>query len=313
MESSYDTPRSTLAVSRSALGCATSPGSTLSIAAAALTLLVPGPLLAKPQVNETEHVAMHRGSLASGVPDILVWQPADVASDSGEELLADLSMLGENAALSSDLFAYSTDLSDHETVFAIVGIYPDNHIIDATEGAVLDSYVQSGGRLYLEGGDCFNEDPDESGGYDVRPIFGLNDGPGGSGGFSGDIIGINLLEAFRFDFAYLGEVSHLDELNAATSLPILEKESGGDVLGVWESSYGAGSSIGISFEYEGLFDFPGFAGSGGEDRGGTTTRQDFLAALLDLLRNRMPAIELLSRFPSEADWAPAQTRLSSIR
>lgn len=292
MESSSSTSRS-VGFSLSPLASAASQSSTRSVATAALVLLVPGLLHANPPVNASEHAGSDPRSFAGGVPNVLVWQPSDVASGSGEELLADLSVLGEEVALSNDLFAYSSDLSQHEIVVGIVGIFPENHIIDATEGAALDAYVQSGGRLYLEGGDCFNEDPDALGGYDVRPIFGLNDGPDGSGAFGGDIVGINLLEAFRFDFDYAGEVSHIDRLNPATSMAILEKESGADVIGVWASTYGNGSSIGISIEYAGLFDFPGVAGGGdGEARGGFTMRQELLAALLNLLRDRLPAVDV---------------------
>jgi hypothetical protein len=250
-------------------------GSRFSVAAV-LLLLLPG----------SGRGGTGAAPVAGSIPNILVWQHDEVAPGSGADLLADLSALGEDAALTSDLFAYSPDLSAHEAVFAIVGIYPDKHILDAAEGAALDGYVQNGGRLYLEGGDCFNEDPETSGAYNVRPVFGLDDGPGGSGGFSGDIVGINLLEAFRFDFDYAGTVFELDELNPVASMPILLRENGGDVLGVWKQSYGAGSAIGASFEYSGLLDLPGIA------RSGTTPRQDLLAAYLNLLRGLLPAVDV---------------------
>jgi hypothetical protein len=52
-------------------------------------------------------------AMARTIPTILIWQPDHTASESGEALLADLVVLGEDAALSDDLFAYSTDLSGH--------------------------------------------------------------------------------------------------------------------------------------------------------------------------------------------------------
>lgn len=239
--------------------------------------------------------------LAGDAPAILVWQPSEVAVDSGPGLLADLTALGEDAALSSNLFAYSSDLSAHEIVVAAVGIFPDTHILSPTEGAALDAYVQAGGRLLLEGGDCFNEDPDLFGGYDVRPMFGLTDGDHG-GGFSGDLVGVNLLQAFRFDFDYLGEAFHVDVLSPVTSMSILQHETSGKTFGVWLPAYGAGSTIGVTLAYTGLHDLPGRIGapldgsgdgtSGIVARGTNPLRQELLSAFLNLLRGAHPSIDV---------------------
>jgi hypothetical protein len=224
---------------------------------------------------------------AGPIPNILIWQPGFTLSQSGQELLADLATLGEDAALDDDLFAYSPDLSDHEIVIGVVGFMPDTHVIDATEGGAMDAYVQNGGLLLLEGGDCFNYDPEVFGGYDVRPIFGLNDGSDGSGVFTGDVLGIGELAAFNFDFDYLGESSLLDELVPTTSTAILRKATNQDVLAVFHAAYGGGRSVAFSCEYGGLFDFPN-ATSG--KAAGLTTRQQLLAAVLDLLRGTVSSV-----------------------
>jgi len=216
--------------------------------------------------------------LAGTPPNILIWQPQFTTSESGAALLADLQVLGEDAALVQNLFAFPADLSDHEIVMGVVGVTPDTHLLDAAEALAIDTFVQNGGLLYLEGGDCFNYDPDVLGGIDVRPIFGLSPGSDGDGVFFGDVVGVGSLGAFGFDFDYLGEPSFLDELIPVTSSPILRKKTQEDVLAVFNPAYGGGRSIAFSCEYGGLFDFPGVRAEG------LTMRQRLLAACLELLR-----------------------------
>lgn len=229
-------------------------------------------------------------NLAGAVPNILIWQPPFTASESGEALLADLAVLGEDAVLVGDLFAYSADLSDHEIVMGVVGTTPDTHVINATEGGALDVYVQNGGLLFLEGADCYNYDPEVQGGYNVRPIFGLDLGSDGDGVFRGDIVGIGPLAALGLDFDYLGEPSFLDELNPATSIPILRKKVNQEVHAVFHAAYGNGRAVGFSCEYGGLFDFPTVAS---QTSPALTMRQVLLEACLDLLRGS-PATGIVS-------------------
>ena len=96
-------------------------------------------------------------------------------------------------------------------------------------------------RIYLEGGDCFNYDP-ETGGYQIRPWFGLDDGPDGGTDLAG-VIGLNDLSAFSF--AYNGENSFMDELQPLTSVPVWQNNANADLSGVFNSSFGAGRAIGV--------------------------------------------------------------------
>lgn len=223
-------------------------------------------------------------AISETTPNILIWQPDYTASESGQALLVDLGVLGEDAVLVDDLFAYSPDLSGHEIVIGVVGFTPDTHVLDETEGSAFEAYVQNGGLLLLEGGDCFDYDPEVSDGYDVRPIFGLGIGSDGSH-FSGEVVGVGDLGGFGFNFNYLGEPSFLDELNPATSTAIFRKATNDDVLGVFHPAFGDGRSIGLSCEYAGLFDVSSAGKRLGTDAQVPTRRQEFLAACLELLRS----------------------------
>ncbi|MBZ0267405.1 hypothetical protein K8I85_04570, partial [bacterium] len=204
-------------------------------------------------VNESARVG-GGDCFVGNVPAILVWQAPDVVGTSDDAMFDALSTLGESVFQSSNLFEFGPDLNAHEIVIASVGIYSNNHIIDATEGAALESFVADGGLLYLECGDCFNYDPESAGGYNIRPIFGLADGPDGSGDV-GSVQGIN--DLVGFSFTYSGQNNFMDELQAVTSSPVLQNPGNSDILGVFEPAFGFGRSLGASFEFGGLVDAPG--------------------------------------------------------
>ncbi len=221
-------------------------------------------------------------------PALLVWQPADALSISGDSLFAELTTLGESVFLTDDLFFFGPDLNAHEIVFSCVGVTPNNHIVSAIEGAALDTFVANGGGLYLEGGNCFNYDPEITGGYNFRPMFGLSDGPTGTA----DLLGLDGLNDFaQFQFTYTGQNNQIDELQpGATTSPIFENNVNGDVVTVVKPDYGLGRSIGATYEFGGLIT-PGIPVADQVGKSGPTgkiaanTKADLLSAYLALFRS----------------------------
>ncbi len=190
-------------------------------------------------------------------PRFLVWVGPDaegISVDSGDSLFTALINNGESAFLTNDLFEFGNDLSIYQGIFVVLGIFSDNHVIDNDdpEGPALQDYLQNGGRLYLEGGDCFNYDP-ENGGYNIRPWFSLDDGADGSSDLDG-IVGLNGLSSFAFSYA--GDNSWMDELEPLSSLPIWQNDSNSDISGVFYDGFGSGRAIGIVPSFGGLLDAP---------------------------------------------------------
>lgn len=200
-------------------------------------------------VNESARVG-GGDCFVGDVPSILVWQPSDVVGTSDDQLFNALATLGESVFQTDNLFEFGPDLNAHEIVVVSVGIFSNNHVINTTEGAALESFVADGGLLYLEGGDCFNYDST----YNIRPIFGLGSGSDGSADLS-TVQGINDLAGFNFSYA--GQNNWIDRLVPITSSPILRNPSASYNCAVFESAYGFGRSIGASFEFGGLVDAPG--------------------------------------------------------
>lgn len=191
---------------------------------------------------------------AGDVPDFLVWVGPDAVgpgAESGDSLFAALIANGESAFLTNDLFEFG-GLDVYEGVFVVLGIFGDNHVLDsgAPEADALESYLQNGGRLYLEGGDCYNYDPDQ-GAYNIRPWFGVDDGPDGSGDVDG-ITGLNDLSAFSF--AYNGADNWMDELQPNGSVAIWKNADNSDISGVFYDGFGSGNSIGVVPSFGGLVD-----------------------------------------------------------
>ncbi|MFN0158128.1 MAG: FlgD immunoglobulin-like domain containing protein [Bacteroidota bacterium] len=198
------------------------------------------------------------GGYIGDVPDVLIWQPVAAISPSGDSLVASLTRLGISNFKVDDLFYFGSDLSVFNAIFTVVGIYSDNHVIGASdpEGAALDTYVQNGGNLYLEGGDVFNYDPESASGYQVRPIFGLNDGADGGT----DVTSVNGLTVFNgLSFSYNGGNNFMDELHpnsdgAGRTLWVAPGSTpANDTMGVFHF-YGLGRSVASVVEFGGLVD-----------------------------------------------------------
>ncbi len=194
--------------------------------------------------------------LAPATPDHLVWVPADVSgasAASGTNIFNALVANGRSAMVTDNLFEFGNDLSQFDAVWVVLGIFSNNHILGAgdPEAAALETYLANGGRIYLEGGDCFAYDPVNSGGYDINPWFDCAPVGDGSGDVAG-VIGLNQLSAFTFD--YNGENNFMDELSAIGSSPIWQNDANTDIHGLYNTGYGAGGgrAIGVVPSFGGM-------------------------------------------------------------
>lgn len=192
-------------------------------------------------------------TVSGGTPEFLVWVGVDAGTSavaSADSIGAALAANGRSAYVTDDLFFFGADLSVFDGVFVVLGIFTNNHVIDATdlEGPALEAYLQNGGRVYVEGGDCFNYDP-EQGGYNIRPWFDLNDGPDGSANVAG-LIGVNDLDGFVF--TYSGANSFMDQLQLINSTAIWKNSVTDSTHGVFNAAFGTGRAIGVVAEFGGM-------------------------------------------------------------
>lgn len=189
--------------------------------------------------------------------DFLIWDP-DMSHNSGPSIRDILDSLGYNGFYwdGSDLGEYRDMLGNFQSVFVCVGIYPNNHVIaDGSQDAqALANYLNSGGKMYLEGGDVWYYDPLYQNGYNFAPLFGLNAIADGSGDL-GTIQGLVGTFTQGMSFSYGGENSWIDHIQeqASGSFNIFENLSPSYYCGV---AYVTGErrTVGTSFKLGGLND-----------------------------------------------------------
>jgi hypothetical protein len=180
-----------------------------------------------------------------GAYDYYVWNP-DLTPGSGEQINSLLTALGYWGDCGTALTA---DLQPYRTVFACVGVSPNNYTIPATspEALQLADFLTSGGRLYLEGGDVWYHDP-LNGGFDFSSLFGITATDDGSNNM-GPVIGQTGTFTEGMTFVYEGENQSMDHISPQPLGPLLifQDENDGFDCGV---AYDAGlyRTIGCSFE-----------------------------------------------------------------
>lgn len=136
-----------------------------------------------------------------------------------------------------------------EAVFVCLGIYDNNHVLSLEEGTKLKNYLDSGGNLYMEGGDTWYYDPQTP----VHPYFEINATSDGSA----DLFFVNGEAGTPYQnmqFAYNGENNWMDHIEPTSlSQRILYNMSTQTGVAV---AYDAGSykTVGTSFELGGLVD-----------------------------------------------------------
>ncbi|MFZ2866061.1 MAG: C25 family cysteine peptidase [Ignavibacteriaceae bacterium] len=146
---------------------------------------------------------------------------------------------------------FPTDLSLYQSVFVCLGVYSNNHQLTTTEGQLLADFLNSGGMLYMEGGDTWYYDP-QTAVHGMFNIVGIGDGSGDLG----TILGQAGTFTEGMTFTYSGDNNWIDRLNnIAPAQVILRNQSPSYACAVaYENN--TYKTIGASFEFGGLNDTP---------------------------------------------------------
>jgi hypothetical protein len=112
------------------------------------------------------------GSAFSGpLHGVLVWRPYPAPPSSGDSVSTTLMNLGKSVDVVGDLNAAPRELNAYEAIFAVLGFGSERHAFSNAESNQLITFVDNGGRLYLECGNCLY---DQAPGASLRPRFGLD-------------------------------------------------------------------------------------------------------------------------------------------
>jgi hypothetical protein len=183
-----------------------------------------------------------------GQHDYLIWDP-DPNHSSGFVIhtkLTQLSFIGDY----QHTFPLGY-LNVYKSLFACLGMYPDNYIILDTSTVIpeIEHFLSVGGKMYLEGGDVWFNDP-ASGGYDFCSLFDISPITNNIGYFTG-LLGVDNTFTQGMSFTYGGENSSIDRIDPTGSgLSIFTNAFNGFGCGVAANQ----KTVGISIELGGLVD-----------------------------------------------------------
>lgn len=142
-----------------------------------------------------------------------------------------------------------SDLSCFKTMFVCLGIWPNNTVLSASGAyaAQIVSFINDGGRVYMEGGDMWYYDPMSGGGYNFGPLFGIQAIADGSGNL-GPVLGITGTFTSTMNFNYSGENNYIDQINASGSGFVILRDGNDNYNCGVANSATAYKTVGTSFE-----------------------------------------------------------------
>ncbi len=145
--------------------------------------------------------------------------------------------------------SFPDDLDLYQCVFVCLGVYDNNHVLTTAQGQELATYLNHGGRLYMEGGDTWAYD-NPTPVHNMFKIQGIHDGSndlglifGQDGSFAEDMV-----------FPYSGDNSYIDRIapiDDAFELFRNQVPSYCNAVALDEGTY---KTVGVSFEFGGLDD-----------------------------------------------------------
>ncbi len=195
-----------------------------------------------------DNVTFYTGIEFNPIYDYLVLD-LDPNTSSGPVIDNVLSSLGWNGVYTTQFPTTINTLLDYNSVWLCLGQYPNNAFIadGSAEANALIEYMNAGGHLYVEGGDCWYWDP-LFGGFDFASWFGV--AAVSDGGTISQVIGVPGAITEGMSFAYTGETNWTDEVasNGATMAFVHE---GGDTIGFYYNP-GTYRAFGFTAEFGGL-------------------------------------------------------------
>jgi len=145
--------------------------------------------------------------------------------------------------------SWPDDMNMYASIFVCLGVYPDNYVLNQSEGQELANFLGIGGRLYMEGGDTWFYDP-ATPVHSMFSIQGVEDG----GSDLNTIVGQSGTFTEGLQYAYDGDNNWIDRISPIGDAVTIFKNlspSYGTAVAYDEGNY---RTIGSSFEFGGLED-----------------------------------------------------------
>ncbi|MEO0106494.1 MAG: T9SS type A sorting domain-containing protein [candidate division WOR-3 bacterium] len=189
-----------------------------------------------------------------GKRDYFVWDP-DRNNSSGPIVHLILQNLGYTGDYANAQFYSFEHLKNYKSLFVCSGVAYNNYVLFkySSEVAKVADFINYGGNVYLEGGECWAFDPFVMHGFNFNPYFGIkpiNDGYINMGPIEGEPNTFTDHMLFR----YCGENLWLDDIDSTGSgFRIFRDNDDNYYCGVANIAPGY-RTVGVSFELSGLID-----------------------------------------------------------
>ena len=187
-------------------------------------------------------------STASG---IVLLTPSESALSDGAAWISALEAAGYTGVIQNVDNLDNVALGeDTDALIVLLGIYGDNHVLseNGEMALAIESYLQSGGLVYMEGGDCWAYDP-LHGGHDFNSDFGITGEEDGTSDLV-DVVGHAPLSG---SWSYTGANSWIDRIASTGASLLFSNDSVGYNCGYYQN--GSLRTVAASFELAGLDGF----------------------------------------------------------
>jgi hypothetical protein len=158
-------------------------------------------------------------------------------------------IIGDLDLVSTYSTSFPEDLEMYEVVFLCLGVNGNNYVLSSSQGEDLADFLNHSGRLYMEGGNTWFDDPQTA----VHPLFkisGLENGIdnlgiifGQDGSFANDMV-----------YQYEGDNSNIDRIEPFGNAFELFRNQIPSYCNAVALDEGTYKTVGFSFEFGGLND-----------------------------------------------------------
>ncbi len=206
----------------------------------------------------------------------LVWQAPGTRASHAQAIADAIIANGRSAQVVQDIYLFS-DLTVFDGIFITMGIYGAKHVLTEQEGLLFVEYLRLGGKVYMEGGDTWSNDP----ATEFHSRFGIVGVDDGVQNYPGPVLGRHFCNGFDFavtpDFTLNNFLDRIDRDVATPSIPILRGTTGDHAMAVaYQPLYHSYRSIGASVPFAALVD------------SGTVTKKALMARYLAFFDSGFP-------------------------
>ena len=209
----------------------------------------------------------------------IVWAPEGAPDLHATTIRDAIKAAGRTVQMVQDLSAFES-LDNITGVFVVLGVYGSKHVLTESEVTDLVTYVQAGGKVYMEGGDTWAFDSWTT----LHGYFKVTGADDGDKTYGGQGVGKHFVYGYDFDVAtdytVNNFVDQIDPVINSGAIPVLRNTEQTFSLAVtYENSGTVYRTVGASLPFAALVEQAG-------DR--AVSPQQLMALYLDFLENGYP-------------------------